>query len=204
MDAAEHFALSFLAHYQGLPTRAVTEMDLRLFLFEWYPRKVRQEWRHAQRIPSNLGLFFEFLAQSEAIDCPWAAGVLAEEEAYTDRWESCPGHFWWDEGMAEWRAEVWDDLDRRLMLHDGDLGADDAWGSELGMDEALLDNLLGRQWLLWRDEVVRAGTTDPTTVRLDLTRRQRQWERQPRPEHGGRSAIRVIQDERKAMARRRK
>jgi hypothetical protein len=193
-----------MAQYQALPLPALTELDLRLFLYEWLPRKVAMGWRDAKKVPGGLRLFLQFLAEVEAIACPWAEDVLAGEEAYADRWESCPGHFWWDDGMAEWRAEAYADLDRRMMLHGGELGEDDNWGNEMGIEEARLERLLGRSWLLWRDEAIRAGTTDPTTVRLRLTRQQREWEREARSDLGGRSPIQVIGDERKQRARRRR
>jgi hypothetical protein len=186
-----------LAFYQGVPVRAVTEYDLRSFLFDLYPRKYRDARGRVEAMPVSLTRFFRFLAEREGIVCPWAEPVLAERDAYAERLESFPGGFWWDEGVAEWRAALLADLVDRALAH-WPLHADGTpWGPTLGPVEAELEREVQRRWLLWRDEVIRGGATDPQEVREALVRRQVGWETTPHPRLG-RTPLVAIGAERRA------
>lgn len=174
-----------LCALQMAPVRAVTEYDLRSFLFDLYPRKYRDAQGRARAMPVSLTRFFDFLAGHEGIACPWAGAVLAERDAYVERLESFPGGSWWDEDVAEWRAVLEEDLVERALIH-WPLHADGAGGAPvMGPEEAWLEREVQRRWLLWRDEVVRGGTTDPPEVRAALIRRQQEWETTPHPRLDG-------------------
>jgi hypothetical protein len=192
--------LEFLADWQGVPVAACTEYDLRLFLYDWFHRKTRVPAATARALPTALGRFLAFLAAEEGIECPWAAAVLAERDRYEERRRSFPGGFWWDAAVQDWQAVAHEDLDARVLLHDSDLGAGDRWGDTMGEVEARLAHELQRRWLLWRDEVIAAGTTDPATVRAALVRRQRAWETAPHPRHGGATPAAVVARERRERA----
>ncbi|MEW5927133.1 MAG: SEC-C metal-binding domain-containing protein [Gemmatimonadota bacterium] len=182
--------VEFLVGGAGVPVRAVTEYDLRLFLYDWYPRKVQDGRTRALAVPTSLRRFFAFLAEEEGISCPWADPVLRDREAFETRYDEFPGGFWWDEEVQDWRAELYDDLEERVLIPEP-LGGGEA-GDTMGPAEAMLWGELQRRWLLWRDEVVRAGTGEPDAVRRELARRQREWERTPHPEHRGKSPLQVV------------
>ena len=67
----------------------------------------------------------------------------------------------------------------------------------MGPVEYVLHHELCRRWLIWRDEAVHSGTTDPADLRAALVRRQREWEGAPHPGHGGRTVVEVVAEERR-------
>jgi hypothetical protein len=188
--------VQMLTFHLGVPLRAVTEYDLRSFLFDLYPRKVAAAKHRAEALPASLTRFFEFLAGREGIVCPWAFDVLAERAEYRERIESFPGGFWWDEGVGEWRAVIEADLINRALVH-WPLHADGTpWGPTMGPVEAGLELEVRRRWLFWRDEAIRDGLTDPFEVRGAAIERQLRWEQMPHPKLGGRTPLEAIQQER--------
>jgi hypothetical protein len=188
--------VEFLAGVQGIPVRAISEFDLRIFLYDWYPRKVRADLRYARTVHTMLGRFFAFLAEKEEIACSWAEQVLDERQIFEERVETFPGGFWWDEEVQLWQEDLWNDLDARVMTPDPSLGDGEEWGPTMGMTEHVLHQAVQRQWLLWRDEVIRAGTTAPAAVHAALVPRQRAWVRAPLSELAGRTPIEAIRQER--------
>ena len=163
----------------------------------------------AEAMPVSLGRFFAWLAEEERIECPWAREVLTEREQYEVRYYDCPGGPWWEEDVGDWSAEAWQDLDRRVFLYDAGLGASGEWGEEgpfgrvMGPTEARLEHELERRWLLWRDEEIRAGLTEPDPLRAALIRRQRAWEASPHPGLDGLTPVKAIgceREERQARA----
>lgn len=196
--------VDFLASYQGIRLAAVTEWDLRIFLYDWYPRKVVDSRTRARSVPTSLRRFFSYLAAEEEIRFPWAEAILRAKDSFEARLEEFPGGFWWDEEVQEWQQELYTDLDARVMLHDPALAAGETWGPTMGIEEATLDRELGRRWLLWRDEVIRSGVRDPQAVRAVLIRRQREWEKAPHPELKGRTPLQTIKEERRKEKRRKR
>lgn len=195
--------LDFLCQYQGVPARAVHEYDLRLFLADWYPRKVMAAHSAARAVPGSLKRFFEDLESEEGVVCPWARPILdGEREDFAGRVESVPGHFFWDEGVAEWRGQAADRLFARILIPDGGLGGRETWGTEMGTTEASLRMQLERRWLLWRDQLIRAGTDRPGELVKALIDRQRAWETRPHPELGGETPLETIIEERRKTAER--
>ncbi|CAN5138046.1 hypothetical protein BH23GEM4_BH23GEM4_23700 [soil metagenome] len=189
--------VEMLGFYQGVPVRAVTEYDLRSFLFDLYPRKVADAAQRVEAMPASLTRFFNFLALQEGIVCPWARAVLGERDAYWERIGTFPGGFWWDEGVAEWRAALDADLIDRAMIHWPKHADGTPWGPTMGHQEAGLEQEVQRRWLIWRDEVIRGGIADPRELRLAAIERQLQWEEMPHPRLNGRTPLQVIQAERR-------
>ena len=188
--------IEFLTGYQAIPVRAVSEFDLRVFLYDWYPRKVAAPLSAARAVHAMLGRFFEFLAAEEAIVCEWAREVLGEREFFELRVEEFPGGLWWDDDVQGWQQELWDDLDARVMVPDDAFGDGDTWGATMGPAENALYHVLQRRWLVWRDEAIRAGTVAPEAVRAALIEREGAWLRDPAATSGGKTPLEAIRKER--------
>lgn len=182
--------------YQGVTLAAVTEFDLRSFLYDWFPRKVRMSRTQADTMRGSLRRFFEYLAGHEGIVYPWARGILRDKLAFEERWDTFPGGFWWDEDVGEWRVELSEDLHARVMLPMDALADVGTWGETMRVEEARLRTMLQRQWLQWRDEVIAAGVMVPAQARAELARRQAEWERRAQPWLEGESVSEVVRRER--------
>jgi hypothetical protein len=187
--------LDFL-HETGVPWRAVHEYDLREFLHDWYPRKVWDSVGRTEALPVSLKRFFDYLAEEEGVGCPWAARVLEDRETYWRRLETVPGRYFWDEGVGEWRSQLNVELSADLLLPEYELGEDEHWGPTMGIREARLQRELHRRWLLWRDELIRAGTDDRRLVEAELIALQKEWERTPHAAYDGRTPYDVVCEER--------
>jgi len=182
----------------GVPVRAVHEYDLRVFLFDRYPRKTADGASRMATMPGSLRRFLDYLAAEEGISCPWAREILSDRAAIEARWEDAPGGAFWDPEVDEWRSEHDDDLYARLMLPDGGLGGDgEEWGSLMGSTEAQLHGELRRRWLLWRDELLSGGAEAGLELAVLLLARQRAWENSPHPRLAGKSPLEAIREERK-------
>jgi hypothetical protein len=196
--AAAALFVDFLADWQGVPLRAVHEYDLRVFLYDWYPRKVLGSATEAGTLPASLRRLFAFLAEREGLRCTWAEPLLRDRRGFLERWESCPGGFFWDEEIQDWRAAAIEELADRLLIHDWGLGERGSWGELQGMKEARLERELQRRWLLWRDELLRGGELSRDELAEALVARQRAWEAAPHPDLGGRTPLAAIAEERRA------
>ncbi len=191
-----------LSDYQGVPFAACTELDLRLVLYDWFPRKSGAPETEGRGVPASLRRFFAYLAEREGLDFPWAKPILADREAFEIRLGSAPGGGWWDPAVADWRTEVYDDLAARVLLPDTGMAGGGRWGATMGPVENALYRELGRRWLLWRDEVIAVGCLEPEAVRELLVARQREWELASHPRHQGRTPVEAIALEREEAARR--
>ena len=191
--------LYFLGQYQSIPVRALHEVDLREFLFDWVHRKSGAPITRIESVPASLTRFFEFLEAREQISVPWARDVLADRELFWIRWRSCPHAPFWTSATREWMAPLTDDLHQRVQLPNEGLGEDDEWGGTMGTVEWDLHAQLWRRWLLWRDDIIRGGVTAPGPVSEELVRRQRAWETEPQEALGGLTPIEAIQEERDSM-----
>ena len=191
------YFLELVIAYSAVSLTAVTEFDLRSFLYDWFPRKVRTSRSHAMTVRASLRRFFEFLDAHEGISYPWAHRILADKDSYEHRWDNFPGGFFWDPAVRAWMQELTMDFYARALLPDSEIAGVGEWGDTMGADEARLYRELRRRWLIWRDEVIRAGTTDPATVRGLLARRQHEWEERPGAGAGS-SPSKVIARERSA------
>ncbi len=198
--------IDFLGDHQGYPLRAVTEYDLRVFLYDWYPRKVRSGKTGARSLLVSLTRFFEYLAEFENIECPWALPILRDVDAFMERWESFPGGPWWDTDTDDWQSDLYANLSARALLCEmgGDGDGEVDWGGAgggMGMVELELARALQRQWLLWREEEVLRGTTDPELARAAIIPRQREWERTPNALVDGATPAEAVARERAERAR---
>ena len=77
-------------------------------------------------------------------------------------------------------------------------GAADAGGPKLAVmaDDHAGGAIRDRRWLLWREEAVTSGVTEPADVRAALVRRQRKWETTPHSAHRGATPVEAIIRER--------
>jgi hypothetical protein len=124
-----------LAGYLGVPLVACTEYDLRVFLYDWFPRKVRAPEPMALSLPGSLARFFGFLAEHEGLEFPWAMKILRDREAFEIRYRSFPGGFWWDEPVQEWQEVVYEDLEARVLTPDWEMAGGLQWGATMGATE---------------------------------------------------------------------
>lgn len=217
---AELFVVYYLGRDQGIPVRAVTEYDLRVFLYDHLPRKVLQSRRESLETLTSLRLFFQFLADAEGIHAPWAAEPLANKDALAVRLDTFPSSFFFEMSSPRWRLAGDNDLYRRLLINDGWLvpglrfGEDLAEGfAGMGFDEAAIERELRRRWLIWRDELLAGpatgaaaaggGASAPSAYRLlqALLERRDRWAREVQPALGRRSPLQVVKEERKAGRR---
>lgn len=190
----------FLDGHARLPAEAVTEYDLRLFLYDWYPLHGVGSEQETERLPVVLRRYFRWLKEHEGIEYPWAGAVLRERDAYRERLETAPlgrdPDADADAELAQWRRWLYQDLDARVLLRDR--GFPDPtvewWERPRTPRVAALVHELQRLWLIWRDEEVAAGRTSPERLRAALRARQREWERMPHPDHGT-SPIRVAAED---------
>jgi hypothetical protein len=185
-----------------VPAESATEYDLRSFLFDHLPRRVYLPKDLKRKLDDSLEVFVRWLATEEGIGWPWASAVIGERgEAMEMRGEPPEGGFW-DEDVKEWRAPLWQDLYDRVMLHDRELpGTTDGWPTVLTPELSQLRGEVQRRWLIWYDEAVRGGTTDPEELFETLSLRQRGWENTPHPQLGGRTPRQtVIEHEREVAA----
>ena len=152
-------------------------------------------------MPGSLQRFFDFLAGTEGIVCPWAAPLLADRETLSSRWEDAPTGPFWSAGVGEWRADHDEDLGHRLMLPDAALGDDERWGELMGLIEARLHGELHRRWLLWRDEILSARGVRWDELARQLVTRQQEWVDAPHPGLGGSSPLQAIREERRRQGK---
>jgi hypothetical protein len=200
VENARFFA-DFIGGFDDISLAAVSEFDLRTFLYDWFPRKVATSRTHALSVRLSLRRFFDYLAKHEGIVYPWARAILRDKEIYELRWDTFPGGHWWDDAVREWMGELTADLEARVMLPSSALADVGTWGATMGTQEATLHHELQRRWLLWRDEVIRAGIVDAPRVREELVRRQHDWEQRPRTADSRRSPNDLIAAERDARPR---
>lgn len=171
--------LDFLVFGEGVPLAAITEFDLREYLYDWYPRKVRDTLTNARTVPVSLRRFFDFLAKQQQIECPWAAPILRDRESFIERVDLFPGGFIWDEAVQDWIAEFTEDLQLRVLLPTTSATAGITWGATMGPVEWELNRELHRHWLAWRDEIVESGTTAAVSLFDALIERADRWAATP-------------------------
>ncbi len=191
----DSFAAEFtLAMHQSqvIPLRAVTELDLRIFLYDLFPRVVSASAGEMRDLRPSLRRFFAYLATEEGISYPWAKPILRDRVAFEMRWDTSPlGSV--DEGMLlEWMAELMGDLHARVLTPEFGVGVVGSGGMDMKPRELALLAELQRQWLVWRDEVIRSGIAAPNTVREVLRGRRLEWERRPQAALQGKSPAEVV------------
>jgi hypothetical protein len=195
---AELFVVQFLAGAQGVPLGCVTEFDLRVFLYDWFPRKALMQERDFVKGLGSMRKLFDFAASARGIECPWATPLLRDRSLFLRRLRSKPRGGFLDEQIIDWQIEVYDDIDARVLMHDGGDAGGIQWGAMMGLVEAKFDHLLQRFWLKWRDEIIGSGERDPSKVRAALIKKQHEFERTPAPRANGTPAS-LIEEERARM-----
>jgi hypothetical protein len=175
----------------AVPAGAVTEYDLRLFLYDLYVRKCDPSEEAVKAIRGSLALIFRFLEEQEGIYYPFAAAVLEELDEAARRAEADGNSL--KETLSALSYEVYDDLDLRAMLHKRErIGGLVHWPDMMSGEVAQLDRELQRRWLLWYDEAVRTGITDLGELEEVLAARQLAWEHAPHPSHEGQTPAEVV------------
>jgi hypothetical protein len=182
-------------HGSARPVTAITEYDLRFFLFDWYPRKVMTSEREARGLLTSLRRFFTYLHQRKRVICAWATPILADTDGFLDRWRRCPRGFAWDAAVREWRREAVDELAARVLFPDDDQAIGLTFGESMGSMEYRLFRELHNHWLLWRDELIVGGTVVPAALLAALRGRAREWATTPRAALDGRTPVAAIVDE---------
>ncbi|MGH7665432.1 MAG: SEC-C metal-binding domain-containing protein [Gemmatimonadaceae bacterium] len=195
---AGHF-LAFLSLQQRIPLPAVTELDLRTFLYEWCPLEMpgRESRAATLSIPGSLRRFFAYLAAHEGIHCPWADPILRDRASFAARCAELPEAVF-SSAMTAWLGALTADLNARVMLPRQIDDHDERFLGEQGPVESELAQELARHWLLWRDDLIRGGTTHAETLRAALLPMQKEWERTPHPELRGKRPGAAVQQERGA------
>lgn len=161
------------------PVTAISEFELRSFVYDWYPRKVAGSIADARRVLVGLRKFFVFLEEHEGVLCPWAWPILGDVETFEIRWESFPGGFFWDADVQAWQAPHVRDLTDRILLPLSDSQGGIEWGRTMGLAEYALNREAHRLWIVSRDEAIRGGTTAPREVLAHAMARQREWAHAP-------------------------
>jgi len=77
------------------------------------------------------------------------------------------------------------------------------WGDTIGIEESTLYSTLKREWLVWRDAEIAAGTRMPDQLRAKLIPRQAQWDQKPQAPLGGRAPAKAVARERTRCEKRR-
>ncbi len=175
----------------GVPAGALTEYDLRLFIYDLYVRKSGATKTAIRRMPQLLPWIVRFLEEEEGIRYPFAGSVLAELRDNELRGREAGIEL--EEMLAELGGDLYDDLNARAMLHRREeLGGVVQWPGMMNGDVAQLDRELQRRWLLWYDEAVRQGTDDFDALEAALVARQVEWENTPHPAYEGRTPAEVV------------
>jgi hypothetical protein len=159
-----------------VPAQAATEHELRFFLYAWIVRESPPPKPVAKYLTRSLRRLFGYFAAKEGVEYPWADGVLSELDELVER----SG----DEDVRDTLDDVtdllYDDLEQRALVPAREVpGTVLGWSIPFDPQMTRLRDEMHRHWLLWHDEVVRAGVTDTRSVRDVLVGRQREWENRP-------------------------
>lgn len=156
------------------PVTAITEYEVREFLYDWYPRVVRDTERGALEMLASLKTFFEFLEAREHVSCPWVRSILADSDTFKARWASFPrGHFW-DAEVQQWQNVLMQDLSARLLILVNSPAGGVEWGGMPGSVEYTLNREAHQLWLAWRDEALGMGMPARAALEFILAR-QHAW-----------------------------
>ncbi|HEY5492647.1 MAG TPA: SEC-C domain-containing protein [Gemmatimonadaceae bacterium] len=197
-DAAR-LLVELCAYTSRKPVTAISEFELRSFVYDWYPRKVAGSMVDARRLLVGLRKFFVFLEEHEGVLCPWAWPILGDVVTFEIRWESFPGGFFWDADVQAWQAPHVQDLTDRILIPVSDSQGGIEWGRTMGLVEFALNRDAHRLWIVSRDEAIRVGTTAPRDVLAQAMARQREWAHAPNASCGGLTPQAAIAREREEM-----
>ncbi len=171
-----HF-IEVIRFEQRVTLTALSEVDLRIFLYDLMPRRTIGAKSHGHAMRQSLKRFFAYLSASEDLRYPWAAAILGDKFALDERWDSRPDRFADEDVEFFWTAELMEDLTARVLLPEPpDLTG---LGDRMGSAEAAIYDDMQRAWLVWRDAAIRAGVREPQALREKLIARQAQWLAEP-------------------------
>lgn len=191
--------LRYLSEWTGVGLEAAHELDLRTFLYEWYPRKALANKTEARSMLTSLRRFFAHVESVRGLRFDWAAPLLADRDTFLERWDCIePGPFW-NAAIQAWREPFYEHLGVLALLPSSTLGDDEAWGATSGVREAELLGELQRHWLHWREALIEAGHTSVAEILPMLCRRQKEWELSPHPRYKGATPFDLVLEERRAM-----
>jgi len=182
------------------PITAVTEYDVREFLYDWYPRMVRDTERGAMEMLASLPTFFEFLESREQVICPWVWPVLADTATFKSRWASFPGGHFWEPVVQDWQQVLVFDLAARLLIPINSPDGGIEWGAAMGRVEHVLNREAHRLWIVWRDEALSSGMAAAEVYAFIFTR-HRAWTKTANALCGDVTPARAIAKERKEQRR---
>jgi hypothetical protein len=195
LDGASYF-ITYLAHYLEVPLRAIHELDLRSFLFDWYPKSAMVDDREASRVPESLRLFFEFIAAELQIECPWATTVLEERRVFHWRWQRAEMRSIWKGQEETWKRVFQQHLEDRLLVPCDRMSDGGSWSSRRTWRSVSLERELQGLWLQWREELLlgelNADDFNREQILAQLLKRQRRWESTPHPQFPQRSPVEVL------------
>lgn len=184
------------------PIAAITEYDLRAYLYDWYPRKEFLNERDARGLLTSLRRFFVFLHESEGVTCAWAEHILGDTNAFLHRCNECPRGSFWDEAVQEWQEDAYLEMAARLLIPDAPPSTGFRFGAAMAAVEHRLHSTLHTRWLVWRDEVIASGITAPAEVLSILRGRAQEWADTPQAALGGQTPAQVVRAEQAATAER--
>jgi hypothetical protein len=172
-----------------VPAQAVTEHELRFFLYVWIVVEASPTKPVAKYLTRSLRRLFGFYAAHEGIEYPWAGGVLAELDELVARL----GEEDVRDALNDVTDMLYDDMEQRALVPEREVpGTVLGWSIPFDPRMTRLRDEMHRHWLLWHDQVVRGGVTDPESVRDVLVGRQREWENRPHPALGGRTPRELV------------
>jgi hypothetical protein len=164
--------VDYLVYSERIPLAAVTELDLRVFIYERYPSRPIKSAAQSTALPGSLERFFAYLAEEKGIVCSWSSDILRDRRAYDVRREGARTALENPNEAKAWVVELWVDLDTRCLLP---AATDDVPPLEDAATLIVGDEMLerGRRWLVWRDEEIARGVVKPEELRDRLVARQR-------------------------------
>ena len=175
----------------GTPAYAATEHELRMFLYGWLVMEGSPTKPMGRYLTRSLRRLFDYYGHNEGFTYPWAERVLGELDALVELLKEGDVR----EVLANQSSGLHADLAQRALLFESTIpGTALGWSLPFHEETMRLRDELRRQWLIWHDEVVRAGTTDTGSVRELLVARQREWENTPHLACGGRTPRQVVVD----------
>jgi hypothetical protein len=175
-----------------LPVGSATEFDLRRFLYDFVVEFDPIPKATAKHLTRSLRRLFRYFAEHEGIVYPWADDVLAELDEMADGVDDVR------DVLDAAGGYLMDDIHQRVFSPALSVpGLERGW---MAREAAPLWPELQRRWLIWYDEAVRSGITDPADLHDVLIDRQRQWENTPHPDLAGQSPKRVLGDAARELA----
>lgn len=180
--------LTYLYEHQRVPVESLTEYELRQFVYVLCADDDDPNAPTPEGALEALRHFLAFLRNARKVRCPWAAAIVADVPTLEARGQLRPRREdGTDANTTDWSADLEDDLMSRLLLLPvgKEVGID--WPTSATQDKEGVSLLAHRQWLAWRDEVIRAGTTKPGAVHAALLPRLAAWLDAPHKALAGRS-----------------